>query len=430
MPLPPLVEPIAALSDAERARTARHAVLAGLGEVGQRRLAAANVAVIGAGGLGSPVVLALAAAGIGTLTLIDDDVVEASNLQRQVMHRRADVGMLKTASATRVAADLSETVVVPVVERLTRDNAAALLAGADLVIDGSDLFSTRAAVAVGAESLGIPLVWGTVQEFDAQVTVFWNRPPAGVSPVVLADLYPPDSVGAVPTCADVGVLGALCIQVGGLLALEAVKLVAGIGEPLLGRVVLIDALRGRQTEIPLRPAQALPLAVHSRRNVGGDAAKSQFGASERQRTELTQRTEPPRRTEPPQRTDPTQGTDPPQRTEAKENARMSEQHAIDEEQAPRVPAQLTAEEMLAAQAAGATLLDVREPWETATGVVADSVVVPLADLLANPGQIDAEHVVVICEHGVRAAHAAAALAGRGISADILTGGLAAWRGDS
>ena len=268
MPLPPLVEPIAALSDAERARTARHAVLAGLGEVGQRRLAAANVAVIGAGGLGSPVVLALAAAGIGTLTLIDDDVVEASNLQRQVMHRRAEVGMLKTASATRVAADLSETVVVPVVERLTRDNAAALLAGADLVIDGSDLFSTRAAVAVGAESLGIPLVWGTVQEFDAQVTVFWNRPPAGVSPVVLADLYPPDSVGAVPTCADVGVLGALCIQVGGLLALEAVKLVAGIGEPLLGRVVLIDALRGRQTEIPLRPAQALPLAVHSRRNAG------------------------------------------------------------------------------------------------------------------------------------------------------------------
>lgn len=256
MPLPPLVEPVATLSDAERARTARHLSLAGLGDVGQRRLAAAHVAVIGAGGLGSPVVLALAAAGIGTLTIIDDDVVEISNLQRQVLHRREDAGSLKVDSAVRAAAALSDTRVRAITRRLTANNARELLDGADLVIDGSDLFDTRLAVAAGAEALGIPLVWGTVQEFDAQVTVFWNLPPAGHAPVVLADLYPAGSVGALPTCADVGVLGALCLQVGSILALEAVKLLAGIGEPLLGRVLVIDGLRARQTEVALRGATA------------------------------------------------------------------------------------------------------------------------------------------------------------------------------
>src|SRR5688500_15464 len=141
MQIPPLVEPVDALDDDERVRTARHAALAGFGDIAQRRLAAAHVAVVGAGGLGSPTVLALAAAGIGTLTVIDDDGVEASNLQRQVMHRVADVGRPKVDSAVRVAADLSpRTVVHPVQERLTRDNAARLLAGAHVVVDGTDTF--------------------------------------------------------------------------------------------------------------------------------------------------------------------------------------------------------------------------------------------------------------------------------------------------
>lgn len=251
-PLPPLVEPVPSLSDAERGRTARHLALADLGEIGQRRIAAAHVAVVGAGGLGSPVVLALAAAGIGTLTVIDDDVVEVSNLQRQVLHRREDAGALKVDSAVRAASALSDTRVRAVAQRLTADNAATLLAGADLVVDGSDMFQTRVAVAAGAEERGIPLVWGTVQEFDAQITTFWNRPPRGHASVVLADLYPPGSVGEVPSCADVGVLGALCLQVGAVLALEAIKLIAGIGEPLLGRILVIDGLRGRQTEVPIR----------------------------------------------------------------------------------------------------------------------------------------------------------------------------------
>lgn len=258
MAMDPLVEPVGSLSDAERQRTARHMRLPQLGEVGQRRLAAANVAIIGAGGLGSPAVLALAAAGVGTLTVVDDDVVEISNLHRQVIHRLVDVGAPKVASAARVAAELSQTRVVPLELRLTRENAADALRGAHLVLDGSDSFETRALVAAACETLRIPLVWGTIQGFDAQVTVFWNAPPAGVEPIVLSDLHPPHSVGTLPSCAQVGVMGALCLQLGSLMALEAIKLITGAGESLLGRVLVIDGLRAVQREVRVRPAAARP----------------------------------------------------------------------------------------------------------------------------------------------------------------------------
>lgn len=363
MPLPPLVDPVPALSAGESARTARHRALAGLGDIGQRRLAAAHIAVIGAGGLGSPAILALVAAGVGSVTVIDDDIVEHTNLQRQVLHRLTDIGAAKVDSAVRVAEDLSpETVVHPVRERLTTGNAATLLRGAHLVIDGSDTFETRAAVAGACEELGIPLVWGVVQEFHAQVTVFWSAPPADTAAVRLRDLHRPDEVGDLPTCSAVGVLGALCLQVGGLLAAEAVKLVTGIGEPLLGRVAVIDALAGTQRDVPLRAAT-------------GAAA------------------------------------DPPPADPAPAR-----------EEIPHV----TAAEMLAAQEAGATLLDVREPFETATGIVGGSVLIPLADFLADPGQIDEGPVVVLCAHGIRALRAAEVLRGRGVAASVLAGGLAAW----
>jgi adenylyltransferase/sulfurtransferase len=361
MPLPPLVEPVEELSPAERRRTARHARLAGFGDLGQRRLRAAHVAVVGAGGLGSPVVLALAAAGVGTLTIIDDDDVEISNLQRQVIHRATDAGKPKTASVTRVAADLSpETVVHAVRERLDRDNAERILAGAHLVIDGTDTFATRTAVAAACESLGIPLVWGTVQGFDAQATVFWSAPPAGIPSLRLADLYPEESVGELPTCADVGVLGAFCLQVGSLLATEAIKLITGIGEPLLGRVLVLDALRSRQREVPLRPAGARGMAPA---------------------------------------------------------------HAPAKRAAARL---LTAAEALSARDAGATLLDVRDPSETATGVVAGSLAIPLPSLLDDLDAPGGGPVVVICSRGVRARTAADALRARGVDASVLAGGLSAW----
>lgn len=251
----PLVEPVASLAPEELIRTARHAVLVAIGEEGQRRLAAARIAVVGAGGLGSPVLLALAAAGVGELVIIDDDTVERTNLQRQLMHRVDDIGTAKTASAARAVRDLSPLTLVHERNiRLTSDNARELFVGAHLVIDGSDTFDTREAVATAAEDLGIPLVWGAVQEWAAQVTVFWSSPPEGHAPVVLGDLFPPGSAGEPPTCAQVGVLGSLCVQVGGMLATEAIKLVTGAGEPLLGRLVIIDALRARHDVIPLSPA--------------------------------------------------------------------------------------------------------------------------------------------------------------------------------
>ena len=364
MPLPPLVAPVDALDPAEASRTARHAVLAGFGEIGQRRLAAAHVAVVGAGGLGSPVILALAAAGVGRLTVIDDDVVEVSNLQRQVLHRHRDAGRPKTASAIRAAADLSPgTRVDAVTERIAPGNAAALLADADVVIDGSDTFATRRAVADACESLGIPLVWGVVQEFHAQVTIFWTPTDAALPAVRLADLYPEGSEGDVPTCAAVGVLGSLCIQVGGILATETVKLLTGIGEPLLGRVLVVDALRGRTSEVPLRPSR-MPVQAVSPANAPAPA--------------------------------PT----------------------------PVPDVDLAA--ALSAARAGALLLDVREPAETATGTIPGSVTIPLAELLAEPARVTASSVVVICHAGGRARRAAEVLRSRGVDAAVLTGGLSAW----
>jgi len=362
MPLPPLVEPVVALSDAERARTARHTRLAGFGEVAQRRLAAARIAVVGAGGLGSPAVLALAAAGVGELIVIDDDVVEQSNLQRQVMHRLGDVGAPKVDSAVRAAADLSpETIVRTVRERLTSQNAADLFARADLVIDGTDTFETREAVASAAEQLGIPLVWGSVQGFDAQVTVFWNDPPLGVDPVVLSDLYPHGSVGDVPTCADVGVLGALCLQVGSLLATEAIKLVAGIGDPLLGRVLVIDGLRARQHEVRLRAAVTdtrLPVAPPTAASVAAPTTPPLVG---------------------------------PEALPGSVILDVREQHEVE---------------------TGMIAGSLHVPLGT---VLAD----PRA--LADLGR-----VVVVCKIGVRARRAAEALRALGVEASVLSGGLDAW----
>ncbi|MGX5772911.1 ThiF family adenylyltransferase [Microbacterium trichothecenolyticum] len=374
MAFPPLVEPVAELTDAERTRTARHRVLAGFGEIAQRRLAAAHVAVVGAGGLGSPVVLALAAAGVGTLTVIDDDRVEASNLQRQVMHRVSDVGAPKVDSAVRIAADLSPTTVVrPVRALLTPDNAAALLAGAHVVVDGTDTFETREAVAAACDRLGVPLVWGVVQEFHAQATVFWSAPPAGATPVRLADLYPPEAGREAPSCAQVGVLGALCLQVGSILATEAVKLITGVGEPLLGRVLVVDALRGRTDEVPLRPAT--------------DCA-----------------------------------------TDATHPAPVDVPTAPRLGQTPAIP-QLSAAEALAAQRAGSVLLDVREPFETERGVIPGSVLLPLGEVLADPSRVEARTVVVVCQVGMRAQRAAVALRGAGVEASVLAGGIDAWNRD-
>ncbi|MFC3244812.1 HesA/MoeB/ThiF family protein [Gordonia humi] len=195
MPVPPLVAPALSIPPDETLRAARQIRLPEIGDVGQRRLAAARVCVIGAGGLGSPVLLYLASAGVGTIGIVDDDTVDASNLQRQIVFGRDDVGAFKAAvAADRVRALSPHTEVVEHREHLDADNAADVFDGYHLVIDGSDSFDTRYTVADTCADLGIPLVWGSVLRFDAQATVFWSAPPVG-APITLRDVFPRPASG-------------------------------------------------------------------------------------------------------------------------------------------------------------------------------------------------------------------------------------------
>jgi molybdopterin/thiamine biosynthesis adenylyltransferase len=235
----PLVVPAPPLTPAQAARYARHLSLPGFGSEAQRRLRAAKVLVVGAGGLGAPVLQYLTAAGVGQITVIDDDVVETSNLQRQVLHRQEDLGRPKALSACDAMLRLDpEATVRPIVGRLGPDNALELFAAHDLVIDGSDNFATRYLSNDAAEITGTPLVWGTIFRFDGQVSVFWP----GQGPM-LRDLFPDiPPADSVPNCAEGGVLGALCGTIGSTMATEAVKVICGIGEPLVGRLMIHDAL--------------------------------------------------------------------------------------------------------------------------------------------------------------------------------------------
>ena len=255
--LAPLVAVGPPLTPDDVERFSRHLLLAGFGEEAQRRVRNARVCVLGAGGLGSPAISYLVAAGVGTLGVVDDDVVALSNLQRQVLHRTEDVGTLKTLSAARAARALDPGVNVVLHDvRLTDANADEILRGYDLVLDGTDNFDTRYLVSDACARLGLPVVWASVLQMDAQVSVFWADAPDGRG-VTLRDLFPePPAPGSVPSCSQAGVLGAMCGQVGSLMATEAIKLVAGIGDVLLGRVLVIDALRSRWTEVPLVAAHA------------------------------------------------------------------------------------------------------------------------------------------------------------------------------
>lgn len=236
---------MAGLSPDETRRYARHLVLKDLGGVGQQKLKAARVVVVGAGGLGSPAIAYLAAAGIGTIGLIDDDTVALSNLQRQVIHRIDGIGQSKAESARTFVAGLNPAVELKAItKRLTADNARSLLDGYNVVLDGSDSFETRRAVASAAEALRVPLVAGAVSTLDGQVTVF---APGGPQ---FADLYP-DALDEddLPSCEVVGVLGPVTGVIGTLMAMEAIKLIAEIGEPLIGRLLVYDGRGAKFSEI-------------------------------------------------------------------------------------------------------------------------------------------------------------------------------------
>ena len=243
MTLPPLVEPGAELSREEVNRYSRHLLIPNMGVSGQRRLKNAKVLVIGAGGLGSPTLLYLAAAGVGTLGVIDFDRVDESNLQRQVIHTVDSIGELKVESARQAIARLNPLVkVIAHSDRLEADMAVELFSRYDLILDGTDNFATRYLVNDACILADKPYVWGSIFRFEGQASVFWENAPGGRG-LNYRDLYPePPPPELAPSCSEGGVLGVLCAAIASIMATEAIKLLTGIGDPLLGRLMVYDAL--------------------------------------------------------------------------------------------------------------------------------------------------------------------------------------------
>jgi adenylyltransferase/sulfurtransferase len=397
MAIPPLVAPGPDLTTEQKARYARHILLPEIGIEGQRRLANARVLVVGAGGLGSPALMYLAAAGVGTIGIVDDDVVDASNLQRQVVHGVADVGRPKTESAAETVAAINPLVTVVRHDvRLTSENALEIIADYDLVLDGADNFPTRYLVGDACVFLGMPHVWGSIYRFDGQVAVWFS----GYGPCyrcVFPDPPPPD---AVPSCATGGVLGVLCAAIGSVQVAEAVKLIVGRGEPLVGRLLVHDALRQTWDSLTVRADPGCPVCGESP-TVTSLVDYEQFcgmpGAS----------------------------------------VAGSVPEGVDHEAGgPRAFTEVSATDlaaMLAARDSGERefeLVDVREPGERA--VVSIPGARPLHLDRFRDGTAAAElppgiPVVVLCKSGARSAEAAGLLAATGRS-DVanLTGGVLAW----
>lgn len=249
MSLPPLVAPAGDLSMDEVRRYSRHLIIPDVGMDGQKRLKNARVLCVGAGGLGSPALMYLAAAGVGTLGIIDFDVVDESNLQRQIIHGHSDVGRSKAESARESVTEINPFVQVNLhTERLDSSNAMELFAQYDLIVDGTDNFATRYLVNDACVLLGKPYVWGSIYRFDGQASVFW----AEHGPCYRC-LYPdPPPPGMVPSCAEGGVLGVLCASIGSIQVTEAIKLITGVGDSLLGRLMVFDAREMDYRQVTIR----------------------------------------------------------------------------------------------------------------------------------------------------------------------------------
>ncbi|MER7080788.1 adenylyltransferase and sulfurtransferase [Saccharopolyspora kobensis] len=247
--LPPLVEPADELTKEEVARYSRHLIIPDVGMDGQKRLKNAKVLVVGAGGLGSPALLYLAAAGVGTLGIVEFDEVDESNLHRQVIHGQSDLGRPKAESARDSIAEVNPYVKVVLHQtHLSSDNALDIFRDYDLILDGTDNFATRYLVNDAAVLLGKPYVWGSIFRFEGQASVFWDQHGPNYR-----DLYPePPPPGMVPSCAEGGVLGVLCASIGSIMVNEAIKLITGIGETLLGRLMIYDALEMSYRTVKIR----------------------------------------------------------------------------------------------------------------------------------------------------------------------------------
>ncbi|HEV2886046.1 MAG TPA: adenylyltransferase/sulfurtransferase MoeZ [Jatrophihabitans sp.] len=255
MSLPPLVEPAESLTVDEVRRYSRHLIIPDVAMVGQKRLKNAKVLCVGAGGLGSPALMYLAAAGVGTLGIVEFDVVDESNLQRQIIHGQSDIGRPKADSARDSVREINPLVNVVVHDtRLDNDNVLEIFGQYDLIVDGTDNFATRYLVNDAAVLLDKPYVWGSIYRFDGQASVFWNRYGPNYR-----DLYPdPPPPGMVPSCAEGGVLGVLCASIGSIMATEAIKLITGVGEPLVGRLMVYDALEMSYSTVKIRKDPQAP----------------------------------------------------------------------------------------------------------------------------------------------------------------------------
>ncbi|WP_244929482.1 adenylyltransferase/sulfurtransferase MoeZ [Nocardioides sp. W7] len=252
MSFPPLVEPADELTIDEVRRYSRHLIIPDVGMSGQKRLKNAKVLVIGAGGLGSPALLYLAAAGVHTLGIAEFDEVDESNLQRQIIHGQSDIGKSKAQSAKESIAEANPYVEVILHEqRLDNDNVMDVFRGYDLIVDGTDNFATRYMVNDAAYFLGIPYVWGSIYRFDGQASVF--APSMAPDAPCYRCLYPePPPPGMVPSCAEGGVLGVLCAAIGSIQVNEAIKVLTGIGDPAIGKLVIYDALELEWRKLKVR----------------------------------------------------------------------------------------------------------------------------------------------------------------------------------
>ena len=258
--LPPLVEPADALTREEVMRYSRHLIIPDVATTGQKRLKNAKVLAVGAGGLGSPTLMYLAAAGVGTLGIVEFDTVDESNLQRQIIHGQSDIGRSKAESARDSVREINPLInVVLHEERLDNDNVFEIFGQYDLIVDGTDNFATRYMVNDAAFFLKKPYVWGSIYRFDGQASVFWPTA-EGVEAPCYRCLYPePPPPGMVPSCAEGGVLGVLCASIGAIQTTEAIKLLTGIGDPLVGSLMVYDALEMTYRKIKVRKDPECPL---------------------------------------------------------------------------------------------------------------------------------------------------------------------------
>jgi molybdopterin/thiamine biosynthesis adenylyltransferase/rhodanese-related sulfurtransferase len=380
--LPPLVEPAAELTVDEIRRYSRHLIIPDVGMDGQKRLKNAKVLVVGAGGLGSPALMYLAAAGVGTLGIVDFDTVDESNLQRQVIHGVSDVGRPKAESAADSIREINPLIQVNIHDfALDNSNVMELFAQYDLILDGTDNFATRYMVNDAAVLLGKPYVWGSIYRFDGQASVFW----AEHGPCYRC-LYPePPPPGMVPSCAEGGVLGVLCASIGSIQVNEAIKLLTGIGEPLVGRLMVYDALEMEYRKIKVRKDPDCVLC-------GPNATQ----------------------------------------TELLDDYEDFCGAVSPEAQQATLDATITARELKDWQDAGKDLflVDVREPAEYEINRIPGSVLIPKGEILSGEALSrfpQDRQIVLHCKSGVRSAEALAALKAAGFSGAVhVQGGVVSW----